>query len=279
MTRPLLICALLLLGGPALGDQASPPLLLATPYHPALELDEYLVSEKYDGVRAYWNGSALLTRRGNRIAAPPWFTAPLPADTPLDGELWMGRSRFDEVSAAIRRRQPRDVGWRQVRYMLFDLPALDASFRQRAQRLQQLVEDIAAVHVQAVEQRSIANRDQLAAWLEQVIEAGGEGLMLHRADSRYRAGRSADLVKLKPYADAEATVLEHLPGKGRLKGMMGSLLVQTADGRRFRLGSGFSDEQRRNPPAIGASVTYRYRGLTSGGLPRFPTFVRERLDF
>jgi DNA ligase-1 len=55
---------------------------------------------------------------------------------------------------------------------------------------------------------------------------------------------------------------------------LGSLRVRTADGREFSLGTGFSDQQRQTPPAIGKTVTYRYRGFTSSGLPRFASFLR-----
>jgi len=255
-----------------------PDLLLAETYHADIKLSDYLVSEKYDGVRAYWNGSVLLTRRGNIIKTPDWFTAPLPEHTSLDGELWMGRNRFDALSAAVRRQQPDDTEWQSIRYMLFDLPALDAPFSERARRLQHLTRDMGTAHVQMVEQIEVTRHDHLMRLMQQVVSDGGEGLMLHRASSLYRGGRSDDLIKLKPYDDAEAVVLQHLPGQGRLTGMMGSLLLQTPDGRRFRLGSGFSDAQRQNPPAIGATITYRYRGLTSTGLPRFASFVRERPD-
>jgi DNA ligase-1 len=58
--------------------------------------------------------------------------------------------------------------------------------------------------------------------------------------------------------------------------MTGALLVQTPAGLRFALGSGLSDAMRREPPAVGTWVSYRYRGLTPGGVPRHATLLRLR---
>jgi DNA ligase-1 len=112
--------------------------------------------------------------------------------------------------------------------------------------------------------------------LQDTVRQGGEGLMLHRADALWQPGRSDALFKLKPEQDEEGLVVGHQPGKGRLLGMTGALLVQMPSGQRFALGSGLSDSQRRNPPPVGAWVTYRYRDRTPSGLPRFASFLRVR---
>mgnify|MGYP002682405782 CR=1 FL=1 len=113
----------------------------------------------------------------------------------------------------------------------------------------------------------------LQALLHRTVRAGGEGLMLHRGASLYRAGRSDDLIKVKTHEDTEARVVAHLPGKGRHAGRLGALLVETPSGQRFRLGAGFSDADRERPPPVGSWVTYRFRGTHDGGLPRFASFV------
>ena len=235
----------LLLGALALGTRAwagpadqAPALLLARPWQSGTDLADWWVSEKYDGVRGFWDGSALRTRGGERIAAPPWFTAGWPA-TPLDGELWAGRGGFEQAQSTVARQSPDDAAWRRLRYMVFDLQAL----------------------------------------LREVVGGGGEGLMLHRGSSHYRAGRCDELRKLKPHDDAEARVIAHLPGRGRHAGRLGALWVQTPEGRRFALGSGFTDAQRADPPPVGSWVTYRHRGVHPGsGLPRFASFLRVRAD-
>jgi DNA ligase-1 len=130
-----------------------------------------------------------------------------------------------------------------------------------------------------VPQRRLESHAALSAWMRQVVRAGGEGLMLHRGDAPYRSGRSDDLLKLKPHDDAEARVVAHLPGRGRHAGRTGALLVESPSGQRFRIGSGFSDADRNQPPPIGSWITYRFRGTYAGGLPRFASYLRVREDF
>lgn len=257
------------------GAAEPPPVQLAEDYHSGADPADYWVSEKLDGVRGYWDGRRLLTRSGRRIRAPGWFTADFP-DEPLDGELWTGRGRFAEVSGIVRRHEPEDAAWRRVRYMVFDLPAHEGSFGERLRALRSLVADLDVPWLRPVEQFRVADVAALEARLEAVIAAGGEGLMLHRDDARHSAGRSAHLLKLKPYSDAEARVVAHLPGAGKYEGMLGALLVERPDGLRFRLGSGFSDAQRHDPPPVGAWVTYRHNGFTKNGIPRFARFMRIR---
>lgn len=261
---------------PALAADA-PALLLAQVYRPGLPLQDYWVSEKYDGVRGFWDGRTLRTRGGETVRAPAWFTAGWP-EVPMDGELWAGRGRFSHAQSTTRQQQPGDVAWRQIRFMVFDLPGDKGTFDQRLPALNALVESLGQPWVQAVPQRRVANDAALQALLHRTVRAGGEGLMLHRGASLYRAGRSDDLIKVKTHEDTEARVVAHLPGKGRHAGRLGALLVETPSGQRFRLGAGFSDADRERPPPVGSWVTYRFRGTHDGGLPRFASFVRERED-
>jgi len=257
-----------------------PALLLAETYAPtkALPVSAYWISEKLDGVRAIWDGHELRYRSGRPVPAPAWFVAALPAEA-LDGELWLGRERFDELSAIVRKAQPVDEEWRQVQYMVFDQPGGEGDFTARLAHLKALLDGHPAGFVHLIEQFRLPDSKALAARLQAVVQAGGEGLMLHRADALYRAGRSDDLLKLKPWQDAEARVVAIVPGRGRLAGGMGALLVETAAGKRFRLGAGFSDRERQNPPQPGVLVTYRYTSLTAKGLPRFPRYWRIREPF
>ena len=261
---------------PALAADA-PALLLAQVYRPGLPLQDYWVSEKYDGVRGFWDGRTLRTRGGETVQAPAWFTAGWP-EVPMDGELWAGRGRFSHAQSTTRQQQPGDVAWRQMRFMVFDLPGDKGTFDQRLPALSALVESLGQPWVQAVPQRRVANDAALQALLHRTVRAGGEGLMLHRGASLYRAGRSDDLIKVKTHEDTEARVVAHLPGKGRHAGRLGALLVETPSGQRFRLGAGFSDADRERPPPVGSWVTYRFRGTHNGGLPRFASFVRARAD-
>ncbi|MBK1643771.1 DNA ligase [Thiocapsa imhoffii] len=249
-----------------------PALALAEVYVPGIALDRYLVSEKLDGVRGYWDGQRLLTRGGHVIQAPSWFTADFPA-LPLDGELWMGRGTFERLSGTVRRLEPDAVAWQAVRFMVFDLPAHPGDFETRLALLRGLVQANPNPALGLVEQMKVSDHTALMEMLDQVVAAGGEGLMLHRRDAVYRAGRSADRLKVKPYLEGDARVIAHLPGRGRHVGRMGSLLVEESDGTRFQLGTGFTDAQRDAPPLIGEVVTFKFHGRTVHGKPRFASFL------
>lgn len=250
-----------------------PGVLLANTAPKGLSPVGFYVSEKLDGVRALWDGSALRFRSGRRIAAPSWFTAKLPAMA-LDGELWMGRGTFDELSGIVRKTEPEDADWRKVQYMVFEAPQSKGIFAQRVVLLNKAVSTANWPQLRAVEQWELPNAAALQAKLKAITRAGGEGLMLHRADAVLVTGRSDVLLKLKSVQDAEAVVLGHVEGKGKYKGLMGALDVRTEDGKRFLLGTGFTDAQRRNPPPVGSTVTYAYRARTSNGVPRFASFLR-----
>jgi DNA ligase 1 len=250
-----------------------PPLMLAEVWRSGLPVADYWVSEKLDGVRAWWDGERLVSRGGHVILAPDWFTAGLPAE-PLDGELWLGRGRFEDLSGTVRRRVPDDGAWREVRYRVFDLPAEPGPFGARLVRLRERVTAAGNLRLEAVEQVRLTDAAALETMLARVVAAGGEGLMLHRDGAPYRPGRSPDLLKLKPYEDAEARVVALIPGQGRFRGLMGALEVEDGEGRRFRIGTGFTLAVRRDPPPPGTLVTYQYRGRTEAGLPRFASFLR-----
>lgn len=249
------------------------PIVLARSAPAGIDPAGYLVSEKLDGVRAVWDGQILRFRSGRAVAAPTWFTAKLPR-TPLDGELWLGRGQFDTLSGMVRKAQPVDAEWQQIKYMVFELPGETGSFEKRIAQLPTIIAQTAWPQLQAVEQYRVANPAALQAKLKAVVAAGGEGLMLHLASAPVTHGRSDVLLKLKPQQDAEAVVVGHVAGQGKYAGMLGALDVKTASGQRFKLGTGLSNAQRQNPPAIGSTITYSYRDVTPSGKPRFAAFMR-----
>ncbi len=282
-SRRTLICASLLapLIGfarsaiPRAGANAAAQVMLAKPWQAMLDPADFLVSEKLDGVRALWDGSTLRFRSGRPIAAPDWLLAGLP-QLALDGELWMGRRSFDELSGVVRRASPGDAAWRAVRYMVFDMPQHPARFAERAAQLRELLEAARQPWLEPVLQSTVADAAGLHVRLNAVVAAGGEGLVLHRADAHWTPGRSDAVRKLKPVPDEEGTVLAQIPGKGKYQGQMGALWLETPEGQHFALGTGFPDALRAHPPEPGMVVTYRYRDRTASGLPRFASFVRVR---
>lgn len=252
-----------------------PQIQLANLYHKGINLNQYLVSEKLDGVRAYWNGKELISKQGNIINAPKWFTKDFPQEH-FEGELWIDRGKFELVSGIVRQEIPNDEDWQQVKLMLFDMPKNPKVFESRLADMKILVTNLNLENLKLIEQFEITSHNDLMKKLKEIIKIGGEGLMLHKKKSFYQAARNDDLLKLKAYEDEEATVISYIAGKGRFEGMLGALLVENKDAIRFKIGGGFSDEQRRNPPKIGSIITYKFYGKTKNNKPRFASFLRVR---
>lgn len=261
----------------AAAEGAAPPLLLAHRWENDVDLTGWWMSEKLDGVRAYWDGSKLVSRLGNTFHAPEWFLEKLPRDMPLDGELFGGRQRFQRTVSVVRRQDKSDA-WREIRYVVFDAPALEAAFEDRLRALEARVTAVAAEHVAAHPHERCRGVDHLREELARVEGLGGEGLMLRKPGSRYEVGRSSTLLKVKTFRDAEARVRRHLPGAGKHAGRLGALECELEDGTVFSCGTGLSDEERRNPPPVGAIITFRYQELSADGVPRFPSYVGVRDD-
>ncbi|MDN3652005.1 DNA ligase [Thalassotalea ponticola] len=251
---------------------AQKPLLqLANTYRGGIAVDAFLVSEKLDGVRARYTQGQLVSRSGNVFAAPSWFTQNWP-QRELDGELWLGRGQFAETLSIVSRDEPH-IGWQAVYFMVFDLADSKLPFEQRVTELRRLIKATPSPYLRLIEQHSLNSEQQLYARLNQVIDNGGEGLMLHKKSALYQLGRTDNIVKLKPVDNAQAVVIAHNPGKGKFTHLMGSIRVRNQQGIEFNLGSGFSLELRRHPPAIGSTISYRFYGLTKRGKPRFASFL------
>lgn len=253
-----------------------PDLLFANIYKQGIQLQDYWVSEKLDGVRAYWDGKHLLSRQGHQFQTPAWFTQAFPA-TPLDGELWLGRNQFSKLSGLVRQQNTKNNNWKNIKYMIFDLPKSTETFDKRIQQMLTIINNSKAPHLRMIAQYKLYSHQQLTKELDRIVALGGEGLILHKGDSLYKSGRSDDLLKVKQYYDAEAIVIKHIKGRGKFKGILGAIEVETDKGIRFKIGSGFSIAERKNPPPIGSQVTYKYFGLTKNGVPRFASFMRIRI--
>lgn len=269
------IVIILLLGAViAHAEPAAPPVMLAHTWTPQMDIRGWWMSEKLDGIRGYWTGRELVSRSGHVFAVPPVFTANFPA-VPLDGELWIGRQKFAEIAGIVRRQQP-GPAWERVRYLIFDAPQADGGFEQRLDFARQWFRQHPNPHVAIVPHEICRDASQLQHKLDAIEALGGEGLILRRPQSPYTVGRSYDLLKVKRFQDAEAVVVQHLPGAGRHAGRLGALRVELPNGVRFAIGTGFTDAERDKPPPIGSTITFKYQGLTAAGKPRFATFLRVR---
>jgi DNA ligase-1 len=269
--------------GPRLGAEtarpqpgkAAPPLLLAVSWDGAADLTGWFMSEKLDGVRAYWTGiGEFLSRQGNPFHVPEWFTAGLPR-LPLDGEFWTDRKMFQRTVGIVRRQDKTDL-WNQVRFLIFDAPDAGRGFEHRLREIERLVWAYQPPYARAHQHTECIDADHLRRELARIKSLGGEGLMFRQPGSHYEAGRSPTLLKVKGFADAEAIVVGHEPGKGRHKGRLGALLAELPNGVRFAIGTGLSDAERNSPSPVGSTITFRYQELTDGGAPRFPSYVGVR---
>jgi DNA ligase-1 len=254
----------------------APPILLAHKWETDHDPAGWWMSEKLDGIRAYWDGTSFISRLGNRFHAPDWFVADLPPDT-LDGELWVGRKMFQRTTSIVRSGAQSDE-WEQVTYVVFDAPRAPGTFEDRLAHAQRLLAQAQAPHARWLDHVVCRGIDHLREELSRVEGLGGEGLMLRRPKSMYEVGRSSSLLKVKTFHDAEATIVGHAAGTGKHKGRLGALIVELADGTRFNVGTGFSDAERDDPPKVGAVITFRYQELSKDGVPRFPSYIGERLD-
>ena len=249
-----------------------PNVLLAKKYQDQ-DPSGWWMSEKFDGVRAVWDGEQFISRNGNIFHAPDWFKENMPVDVVLDGELWIGRNQFQDTISVVRSSvNPKD--WLNIKFMVFDIIADDETFESRMDRLKNL--DLPG-HCQRVCQIRCKNARDLKQYKKEIIGAHGEGVMLRAAGSFYEYRRSATLLKVKQIKTDEATVIGSIEGKGKHEGRLGALVCEY-NGNTFRLGTGFSDDQRKNEvrPVPGDVVTFSFFELTKAGVPRFPSFLAVR---
>jgi DNA ligase-1 len=255
--------------------QLKPAIQQATTYKAVTDINQYWLSEKLDGMRGYWNGTQLLTRQGNPIHSPAWFTKNWP-DKVIDGELWIKKGYFQRTLSCVRKKQIDEICWQSVRFMIFDLPEHGGTFTQRISAMQKLTNKINSPYLSMIEQFKLTTDEQLNQILNKVAKNNGEGLMLHLGSAYYHVGRTDNIMKLKKHDDAEAIVIAHIEGKGKYQGILGAIQVKTAEGIIFKIGSGFTDKERLQPPAIGSLITFKYNGKTQAGIPRFARFFRIR---
>jgi DNA ligase-1 len=263
---------------PTHAETLPPPVMSPYTWESHLDVRGWWMSEKYDGIRGYWNGSQLVSRVGNVLAAPPWFTDNFP-HVPLDGELWIGRRSFADLSRIVLDQVPDEVGWKRVRYMIFDAPQAGGGFEDRLDFARQWFDRHPNAYVTIAAHERCKDAEHVQQKLTAIEAQGGEGLILRRPQSPYTVGRSRDILKVKRYRDDDAVVIGYRPGKGRHAGRLGALLVELPNGVRFAIGTGLTDAERNNPPPIGSTIKFKHNGYTEAGIPRFASFLRAREEF
>lgn len=257
-----------------------PDLFLLKTYQPLQNVTGWLMSEKFDGVRAYWNGHQLISRGGHIFNPPAWFIQGFPPFE-LDGELWTKPNDFSNIVSIVRKQSPGE-NWSQISYRVFEVPHQPGGLLQRLAVLRFYLQshDVAlskhGTHIFIVPQIEIKNDASLHDFFKQVTEAGGEGVVIRNPANLYQTGRLNSALKMKPFQDAECTVTGYKPGGGKYLGQTGALKCRLQNNKVIHIGSGLSDQQRKVPPTIGSVITFKHYGLTKNGVPRFPVFLRIR---
>ena len=274
MTRRIILVCLLLCLQPL--SCFGLDIMLPQVYTENIDVSGWLMSEKLDGVRGYWDGRQLLSKNGHPLHPPGEFLVNFPPFA-LEGEIWGGRVTFAQTVSTVKKQQPND-GWLKLRFGIFDVPEAEGGFSSRLEQAKEWFAQHPSKFAFVIDQKRVQDSQELKTELARIEKLGGEGLIVRRPDTLYAKGRSRDILKVKSFYDAEAVVVAHIPGKGRNQGRLGSLLVELPDKIRCKIGSGFTDAQRLDPPPIGAVITYKYYGLYESGRPKFPSFLRIRSD-
>ncbi|ASK34437.1 DNA ligase [Alcanivorax sp. N3-2A] len=272
-----LAVAIVLMAGVARAVPGVPERRVPEPFHEGVALPDYWVREQFQGIRAYWDGERLLNGAGEPLPVPAGFTGDFP-DRPLEGRLWIGRGGGGRLEALLKRRVGAERQWRDVDFMVVDLPDHPGPFGERLRALHTLLDGADTAHLRLPPHIRVAGRASLSKHLQAILEAGGKGLILHRDGALYRQPRQNDLLHLRPYQKGEAKVVALLStGQGEPRPITG-LLLRTATGRHIRLREGFSQQQRLHPPPIGSVVRYAFYGYTDQGEPRSPRFLELRSE-
>lgn len=255
-------------------NAAALEIMLPQVYEDNIDISGWLVSEKLDGVRGYWDGKTLMSKNGIPFNPPAEFLKNFPGFA-LEGEIWGGRSTFERTVSVVKKQKAHN-GWLDLKFAVFDVPEVDLRFIQRLKKASDWFSEHPSNYAFVISQKKITDKDELKKELTRVENLGGEGLIVRKADSFYTKGRSNDILKVKSYKDMEAKVIDHIPGTGKNMDRLGSLLVELPNGKRCKIGTGFTDKERENPPPISSTITFKYYGFYQSGIPKFPSFLRIR---
>ena len=233
-------------------------------------IDNWLMSEKLDGIRAYWDGKEFRSKNGNKIYAPNWFTKDFP-NFQLDGELWTKRDDFENIQNIVLDTNPSQK-WEEITYNIFEVPNTKGNFEERLKKLEQWLKNNPNKNIKIIPQIKCKNQEHLEIYLKELLDKKAEGIILKNPNKDYFQGRSDDILKVKKFFDDEGLVIGHNYKNEKFK----SLKIELKNKVVFNLGGGFSNQQRLNPPQIGDIITFKYYGFTKNQKPKFASFLRIR---
>ena len=252
-----------------------PNLLLLKSYKEDVNVTGWLMSEKLDGIRGYWTGKKLISRSGKEFAVPKWFIKDFPPFE-IDGELWTKRGDFEHISSIVNKQKPHD-GWREISYNIFEVPHQKGGLIKRLEFLKKWLQKHPNKFIKIIPQHICKGSQHLKSELRRVEKFGGEGLVIRNPLALYIEKRTSQALKVKSFQDDECVVSGYTKGHGKFEGMVGALICSW-HGKVLKIGSGLSLEERKKPPIVGDSVTFKYNGFTRYRKPRFPIFLRIRED-
>jgi len=236
------------------------------------EINGWYMSEKLDGIRAYWNGKELLSKNGNKIHAPTWFIKDFPKFE-LDGELWTKRDDFESIQNIVLDKTPSD-DWKKVTYNIFEVPNQKGDFDERLKVAIQWVKKYKNRYIRIIPQIKCKNKEHLEAYLQELINKKAEGVIIKNPHKEYFIGRNSNILKVKKFKDMEGEIIGfNYDVNKRLK----SLVLKLDNGINFNLGGGFKEKDRLNHKfKIGNIITFKYYGFTKYGKPKFASFLRVK---
>lgn len=252
---------------------SKPDLFLLKTYNENFNVIGWVMSEKLDGVRGFWDGKKLISRGGNIFNPPKWFVKSFPPFA-IDGELWSKKNDFENIVSIVR--SQKDKGWDKIKFMIFEVPNQKGGLLKRLSVLEQYLKSNPTKIIKIIKQIPIKTQVDLDVYLKKIVAKKGEGVVVRNPNTPYQIGRLSGALKVKKYFDDECIVREILSGKGKYKNKMGSVLCVLSSGKKVKIGSGFTDDERDNPPKIGVKITFKYYGLTKKGKFKYPVFLRIR---
>lgn len=260
-----------------------------------INFNNFVMSEKLDGVRAIFDRKTIKTRSGRKICPPQFWLKEFENlnEIKLDGELWIARGKFGEISSAVAKfsgdkcdnNNKSDI-WQEISYNIFDSDICEnKSIKNCEKILKEKFKNFK--YIKIIEQKEAKNKENIDKFFNEIIKKGGEGIILRENLPKDFNNRIA--YKYKPFYDAECIVKEHIKGKGKNSGKLGSILCEMnikdlpqfrdsieSQIINFKIGTGFNETQRKNPPKIGEKIQFRYNELTKNNIPRFAVFIRIR---
>lgn len=236
------------------------------------EINGWHMSEKLDGIRAYWDGKKLISKNGNKINAPKWFIKNFPKFE-LDGELWTKRNDFENIQNIVMDKKP-SLQWKKITYNIFEAPNQKGNFDKRLVLIKKWQMKNRNDYIKIIKQVKCKNKKHLNEYLEKLVKKKAEGIILKNPKLKYFKGRSSNILKVKKFFDMEGKIIGfNYDENSRLK----SLILELKNGIRFNLGGGLNKKERINHQFnLGQNVTFKYYGFTKYSKPKFASFLRVR---